>query len=71
MPDKARDERNVALKFLSDCWRAQSSKEEILHQNFSMPNIFNDIISSNRITTVRQHNKNVTVFDSTKGKQFK
>ena len=23
MPDEARDRRNVALKFLSDCWRAQ------------------------------------------------
>ena len=39
MPDEARDGRNVALKFLSDCWRARSSKEEFLHQNFSMPNI--------------------------------
>ena len=41
-PDEARDRRNVALKFLSDCWRAQSSKAEFLHQNFSMPNIFHD-----------------------------
>ena len=30
MPDKARDGRNVALKILSDCWHAQSSKEEFL-----------------------------------------
>ena len=28
MPDEARDGRNVALQFLSDCWRARSSKEE-------------------------------------------
>ena len=40
--DEAPDGRNVALKFLSDCWRAQLSKEEFLHQNFSMPNIFHD-----------------------------
>ena len=30
MPDKAHDGRNVALKFLSDCWHARSSKEEFL-----------------------------------------
>ena len=30
MPDEARDGQNVALKFLSDCWCAQSSKEEFL-----------------------------------------
>ena len=42
MPDEARDGQNVALKFLSDYWRARSSKEEFLHQNFSMPNIFHD-----------------------------
>ena len=44
MPDEARDGRNVALKFLSDCWHAWSSKEEFLHQNFSMPNIFHDTL---------------------------
>ena len=42
MPDEARDGQNIALKFSSDCWRARSSKEEFLHQNFSMPNIFHD-----------------------------
>ena len=42
MPDVARDGRNIALKFLSECWRAQSSKKEVLHPNFSMPNIFHD-----------------------------
>ena len=42
MPDEARDRRNVALKFLSDCWPAQLSKTEFLHQNFSMTNIFHD-----------------------------
>ena len=42
MPDEARDRRNVALKFLSDCWPAQLSKTEFLHQNFGMPNIFHD-----------------------------
>ena len=42
MPDEARDRQNVALKFLSDCWRARLSKAELLHQNFSMPNIFHD-----------------------------
>ena len=31
MPDEARDGRNVALKFLSDYWRAWLSKEEFLH----------------------------------------
>ena len=31
MPDEARDGRNVALKFLTDCWRARSSKAEFLH----------------------------------------
>ena len=40
MPDEARDGRNVALKFSSDC--ARLSKAEFLHQNFSMPNIFHD-----------------------------
>ena len=44
MPDEARDGRNVALKFLSDCWPARLSKAEFLHQNFSMPNIFHDCI---------------------------
>ena len=42
MPDEARDGRNVALKFSSDCWPDQLSKTEFLHQNFSMPNIFHD-----------------------------
>ena len=32
MPDEARDGRNVALKFLSDCWHARLSKAEFLHQ---------------------------------------
>ena len=32
MPDEAHDGRNVALKFLSDCWRGRSSKEEFLHR---------------------------------------
>ena len=34
MPDKARDGRNVALKFLSDCWRARSSKKEFLQLQY-------------------------------------
>ena len=31
MPDEVRDGRNVALKFLSDCWHAQLSKTEFLY----------------------------------------
>ena len=30
MPEEAHDRRNVALKFLSDCWHARSSKEEFI-----------------------------------------
>ena len=40
-----KDGRNGALKFLSDCWRARSSKAEFLHQNFSMANIFHDTLT--------------------------
>ena len=39
MPDEARDRRNVALKFLNDCWRARSSKAEFLHV-YTMSYIF-------------------------------
>ena len=39
MPDKTRDGQNGALKFLSDCWRARSSKAEFLHV-YTMSYIF-------------------------------
>ena len=35
MPDEARDGRNVAFKFSSDCWHARLSKAEFLHTVYS------------------------------------
>ena len=39
MPDEARDGRNIALKFSSDCWRAWLSKPQFLYYYIHAPGI--------------------------------